>query len=173
MDKSILITIISSLLDGLISVVLAGVFIWIWQNKYTERKNRTNILFERVCREEDLFYEKFRIAKNGLYELFVIISNETKEETIKETQAKVFTIVSNMQMCINQIENSTVALNKYKTYMDNIVCKYNEFSSIYTTKRNNLSDEEYLKINSEMTKLKDELLLEIENVDKLYFYKKS
>ncbi len=168
MDNTVLITILSSLLDGLASAVLAGVVIWIWQRKYIEGKIQSNMFSERRRKEEDLFYENFRIAKNGLYELFMVLTNER----VSETQEHIYDIVSSMQKCLNQINVSNIALRNYEAYMNNIFCKYNEFSDLwtkYSRQIKSLSETQIIEINEKMVKLKDEIFLEIKEVDKLYF----
>ena len=171
MENTILITIICSLLDGLAGVVFAGVVIWIWQIKYTERKNKTNVLFERRCKEENIFYENFRIAKFKLYELFIALTNEHEEGA----QECVDSFILSMQKCSNQINISHEALKKYELPMDNIFKKYNKFSDLWKETRaemDTLSEKEKVYKNIELNKLKEELFLEIKKIDKLYFFEK-
>ena len=170
-NHTIWITIISSLLDGLASAVFAGVIIWVWQNKYTERKNKINIYFKRKQREEDLFYKNFRDAKNKMYNLFVILTNTNDHIT----QQQINEIVSSVQVCIDQINISRVALKKYDTNINNIMRKYNEFANVFMRSiklMDTMTQEEITKANNELIKLKDGILFEIENVDKLYFSNK-
>lgn len=168
MNNEIIIQVLTSILDGLAGVMLAGFVIWFWQIKYTERKNKVNLLLDRRYKEEDIFYNNFREAKNKLYELFLILSNEHNI-----TQEHVDGIVSSIQQCVNQINISRVALGKYEAGICEIFCKYNEFSNLFTESLKqigNLSPGQIYELNEEIKKIKDDIFLEIDKVDKMYFF---
>ena len=112
MENNICITIISSIFEGIAGVLLAGIIIWAWQRKYIEKKNKTNILFERKCKEEDLFYVNFRKMKHKIYEMFLTLTSD--KEYVGKLQDFINEIVSSIQECINQINISEVPLSKYK-----------------------------------------------------------
>ncbi len=161
-------TIVSSIFNGVAGVVLAGGAFWILQTKYAENRSKTNIWHERLCKEEDVFYECFRETKYALCEMFHMLEEgrgDIDQERLNE-------IVALLQRCSDMVETGDVVLAKYKTHMGDLVKLYGEFRELIMYMwKNNLTDDEYSRINRELNLKRENIFKITPIIDKLYFDK--
>ena len=152
------ITIIANLFSGFVPVIIAGIFLWKYQASQAERLRRNNIYFDRRSKEEDEFYNRIRLAKEGYYRLCVGLTNDPGDNGI--SQITVNQIVSNLQSSVDMAKYNKTVLEQYQGIIDNLIIEYNNFSNTWGNAcRLGLKKEnaEYKEYNSELMESKEKI----------------